>query len=157
MPAITAITGEVVEVCPEPAPEQPKRMPHQAVFVGSVHRGINVYGDDLIDRYFLARTQAKRYWVLWVCYVDHSDYEGRVVKVPLKWCLTKGLEGKAAASAMLQAVWQEDELLIPWDKVDENTTVEEEGLLSVGEIEEVLRRALVGKAEPSAAADGGGM
>jgi hypothetical protein len=138
-----------------PWPEQPKRMPHQAVLIGSVHRGNNVYGDDLIDRYFLARMQAGKYWVLWVCFVDHSDYEGRVVRVPIKWCLTKGLQAKSAAAAMLQATWQEDELFNDWDKVDEDTTIEEEGLLSASEIEEILRRALAAKAEPGDAADGG--
>ncbi len=93
---------------------------------------------------------AKRYWVLWVSFVDHSDYEGRVVYIPLKWCLTEGLGDRAAAAAMLQATWQEDKLFNSWDKVSKDTTVEKEGLLSASEIKEVLRRALAAKAKPVA-------
>jgi len=145
MPTIEAITGEAVEVCPEPTPRTPKRMPLQAVFVGSVNRGNNVYGDELIDSYFLSRMKAKRFWVLWVRFIDHSDYEGRVIRIPLKWCVTKGLEGRVAASAMLQAAWQGDELFNDWECVSDTTRVEAEGILSAKEIAEVLRRALEAK------------
>ena len=80
METIKAITGETVEVCPEPTPDAPKRMPRQAVFVGSVDRGNNVYGDALIDSYFLSRMQNRQYWVLWVSFVDNFDYEGRIIR-----------------------------------------------------------------------------
>ena len=125
--------------------------PRRSRSIPRIHRGHNIYGDALIDRYFLARMKAKRDWVLWVCYVDHSDYEGRVIRIPLKWCLAKGLEGKAAASAMLQATWQGDEWFNDWEHVDKRTIVEKAGLLSTEEIAEILHRALAAKAVAAAA------
>jgi hypothetical protein len=96
--------------------------------------------------------QEKKYWVLWVSFVDHSDHEGRIERVPIKWCLAKGLDAKAAAAAMLQSTWQEYELFDHWGHVDEDTIIEEEGLLSYSEMETILRRTLPAQATAFAAA-----
>ncbi len=92
-----------------------------------------------------------RQGILWVYFADHSDYEGRIIHGPLKWCLAKRLEGRAAASAMLQASWQGGELFNDREHVSERTRVEKEGLLSAEEIMEVLRRAVSAKAADATA------
>lgn len=142
MPIINVTVA--VDVCCEPVPKAPVRLPRGAVYLGGISRGVSVHGDELDDDFLISSSQRGRYWVLWVHSKDYYDSAPRSMTVPINWCLAAGLDMKSASQALLIAAWQEPDHFLEWNNagdIDADSFAISDGLFSCEELNRLMARA----------------
>ena len=116
----------------EEVPEKavPKKGPRVAIYLGQVEWAWSPMNNRL-DAYYLHR--GRRYWILWIRYFGFSE---RWEWHPVACVHHKGISEKQAAVYLLMTVWQS---LLREGELDKFHWINEEGYLSVAELEAIAR------------------
>ena len=125
--------------CPDPfhctveVPQEavPKKGPRDAIYLGQVEWAWSPMHNSL-ECYYLHR--GRRYWVLWLRHF--SENWCRLEWRPIACVHHKGISEKQAAVYLLMRVWQN---LLREEELDKFHWINEEGYLSVAELEAIAR------------------
>ena len=120
----------------EPMPEnvRPKGSPRNTLYLGSVEWADSPM-HTRFDSYYL--NPRGSYWLLWIGYQDENTWNWKWTWHLYAYCKKLGVDEKTAATYLLLDAWtsERDEC-----SLDHYFLIDEEGMLSIGDITEIARR-----------------
>lgn len=118
------------------APGLPARLPRTARYVAQVEWSWSpLHGR--IDAYNLSLSRARNRWVLWCSFFDQTSWKFVDTHIAAS-APRAGLQGADAAVLLLQAYWAAE--ADNENELDAFHWINEEGLLSAGQLKEIARR-----------------
>ena len=119
---------------PMPINIRPKGSPRNTQYLGSVEWADSP-NHTRFDSYYLNPRGA--YWLLWIGYQDENTWNWKWTWNLYAYCKKKGIDEKTAATYLLMDAWASER---DTNDLDKYFLIDEEGMLSIGEITEIARR-----------------